>query len=85
MTAGRSVRHAGAGLPGLTAASADREQGKEPLSTLGSAYSRRQLFANAAIAASRVVSPWVARMTAEYSPEPSRLAHLKTGGAEALR
>ena len=43
------------------------------------------LLATAAIAASRVVSPWVARMTAEYLPEPSRLAHLQTGGAEALR
>ena len=29
--------------------------------------------------------PWVARMTAEYSPELSGLAHLQSGGAEPLR
>ena len=39
----------------------------------------------AAAAAITKARPWVARMTAEYSPELSRLVHLQSGGAEALR
>src|SRR5262245_14362412 len=38
----------------------------------------------AAAAAITMARPWVARTTAEYSPELSRLAHLQSGGAEAL-
>jgi len=38
-----------------------------------------------AAAAITMARPWVARMTAEYGPELSGLAHLQSGGAEALR
>jgi hypothetical protein len=38
-----------------------------------------------AAAAITMARPWVARMTTEYSPKLSRLAHLQSGGAEALR
>jgi hypothetical protein len=38
-----------------------------------------------AAAAITMARPWVARMTAEYSPELSGLAHLQSGAAEALR
>jgi GAF domain len=34
-----------------------------------------------AAAAITMTRPWVARMTAEYSPEPSQPAHLQSGGA----
>ena len=38
-----------------------------------------------AAAAITMARPWVARMTAEYRPELSGLAHVQSGGAEALR
>jgi hypothetical protein len=38
-----------------------------------------------AAAAITMARPWVARMTAEYSHELSGLAHVQSGGAEALR
>jgi hypothetical protein len=37
-----------------------------------------------AAAAITMARPWVARMTAEYSFELSKLAHLQSGGAGAL-
>src|SRR5262245_28160738 len=37
-----------------------------------------------AAAAITTTRPWVARMTAEYSPELSQSAHLQTGGAGAI-
>jgi hypothetical protein len=38
-----------------------------------------------AAAAITMARPWVARMTAEYRLELSGLAHVQSGGAEALR